>query len=368
MGLSKMAFSLTLAFISLVVNFSQSQDAPLLRKINTTDMGNLPPYFGGDFVHDSTLIHVGGWATRGMKVTAYSGLIFFDISNLSNIHEITRYQSEQTGFYGVDDGPDYLADMKWPFVYLPAENQLEIVDISNPSVPVLVGAYPGIHGGVVLVQKRRALLVSRFTSAIELLDVSDPAQPTKLSSASLPGSMVKIIWDGGNYAYLLIVAGSHFWEGWATYFSVLDLSNPSQIQLISTIETPNANGFNRIGSCLFVNITPINLSIPRHIQVYDISNPSSPVMKEDYQADYSPNTLIPVGEYYIGTDGYSSGLGVYDLDGLFLNQIDCEKSGKTYSFPVWNGKNLFVLHPVTQEISVYETLFPSKISFFGNFR
>jgi hypothetical protein len=91
-------------------------------------------------------------------------------------------------------------------------------------------------------------------------------------------------------------------------------------------------------------------------------------MKEDYQADYSPNNLIPVGVYYIGADGYSSELGVYDLDGLFLNQIDREKSGKTYYYPVWNGKNLFVLHPVTQEISVYEALFPSKILFFGNFR
>lgn len=363
---------LLLTFIlmcGLCIANATANELVLFKKIATPPVANPPAFYAREFVHDSILMVVGGWEDRGMKVNAHAGLILWDVSDPSAIQEQSRYHSTHIGAYAIDDGPIYMADLQWPYLYLPAENQLEIIDVSNPSRPVLVGTYPGIHGGIVCAQDKRALLASRFTREIVLVDIGNPAQPKKLSSVRLSANIVKrIIWDGWRYAYIHLIEGDRPWEGQATYISMLDVSNPSQIKLISSAERPDVLSLIRIRDTLFFIIAPDLFGNPRRIQAYDISRPASPIEIGDYSTSDSPSTLVRVGDYFIGVDGIQSELGVYKLDGFFLNQIDYDDSGKTFYDPVWNRKNLFVLHPYTHEIGIYEARYPSEIPFFEQLR
>ena len=109
-------------------------------------------------------------------------------------------------------------------------NALEIVDISNPAVPVHKGKIVHGVGGALLqgphgvdVSGNYAYVVSAISNALEIVDISNPATPIhKGSITNGAGGAQLYIPNGvavsGNYAY--VVSNSNALE-------IIDVSNPA---------------------------------------------------------------------------------------------------------------------------------------------
>ncbi|WP_414534032.1 LVIVD repeat-containing protein, partial [Dolichospermum circinale] len=78
---------------------------------------------------------------------------------------------------------------------------LQIIDISNPSTPTLVGNYdtPNLAQGVQVIGKYA--YVTDFDSGLQIIDISNPSTPTFVGTYNTPGKAhrLQIV---GKYAYI----------------------------------------------------------------------------------------------------------------------------------------------------------------------
>jgi len=121
-----------------------------------------------------------------------NGLMIFDVTNPANIPPETNY-NPVTNVHGVDVQGDY--------AYVSADTEFEVVDISSPTEPVLVGSLGGFtETHKVFIQGNRVLLTDA-NDKLYLIDISTLSSPTKIGS----GADI----SGGDYAYGLHAEGKY---------------------------------------------------------------------------------------------------------------------------------------------------------------
>jgi len=140
---------------------------------------------------------------------------------------------------------------------------LYVVDISAPSNPVVAGSLS--IGNVMSIYYDNNYIYAANMDAGDdgfmVIDVSDPAHPTKISSlyisqSSMPSDIVK----NGNYIYLAV----------RNAIKVIDVSDPSSPQTVTSIDTVSAMSIDLSGNYLYA----IDRSSKMHI--FDISDPLNP--------------------------------------------------------------------------------------------
>ena len=162
----------------------------------------------------------------------WDGVRIFDISDPSNIVQLSHTMGwTQGGVPGetycyaqaiaVEDNYLYIVD------YGPFSEEdtygLYIIDISDPSSPVLVNRYQGITGHPVDAAVKNSVLYSADGfGGVEAIDVSDPLNPSSLAYVSLPDGATGIAIDG-NFAY----ASNYILGG----VEVLDITKPAEMSL-----------------------------------------------------------------------------------------------------------------------------------------
>ncbi len=179
------------------------------------------------------------------------------------------------------------------YVYLAGyKNGLRIVDVSNPSSPVLVDTFPmGTYVVDVFVSGNYAYVLDSDLS-IKVLDISQPTMPVLIGDFESQTSIADI-WVRGRY---LFCAGP--------FFKVLDISNPSAPREISSIDIGDSGGD------IFVDGNYAYIAGPR-FHIIDISDVTKPVMLSTIDLENFGSVFVS-GSYAYLTDE-NRGFKIFDI-------------------------------------------------------
>ena len=227
-------------------------------------------YGGGDAI---PLLTLRGLATTPFKVvvsgaTAYMyegrenvypfpGLTVIDVSEPSNLRQIGHLEvgSQQTPPGAFDlavSGTTVFLAANWA--------GLQVVDVSNPSQPALIGSWTdGLGNQAYSVAAAGSLVYLAYAgSGLKVLDVSNPSAPTPIGSLGIPTRIVTL---SGSTVYL---QNGH-------RIVVVDVTNPTSPQEVGSVLLPS------LPMSMVVSGTKVYVSTEfSGLQIVDVSNPASP--------------------------------------------------------------------------------------------
>jgi hypothetical protein len=177
---------------------------------------------------------------------------------------------------------------------------LAVFDVSDPGSPSLVSVFetPGSAEGVVL--KENLAVLADGPSGIQVVDVSDPASPVSVGSLET-GDVAEEVALSGDYAYVANASSG---------LQIIDLSDPSSPRLHVSFPTSGyAKGLTVQGDKVLVG----NL-YDASLQVIDVSEPAAPVELADFRYRFpnEPWDVVVEGERAYILD-YFAGILITDI-------------------------------------------------------
>jgi len=181
---------------------------------------------------------------------------------------------------------------------------IQILDISNPTSPSLVGSYDGFFLNIFLLDEY--MYGAGFMSGkLEIIDISDPTSPSLAGSYVSPNeaSGVNSMYVRGNYVYLICSSGaSQESDG----FQVVDISDPTSPSLVGSY------GFLGTNIHVIDNYAYVITGSLGELKIIDISNPNSPSLVAFYDTlGFQYNLDVDSGFTYIANG--SAGLKIIDI-------------------------------------------------------
>ena len=175
---------------------------------------------------------------------------------------------------------------------------LQIVDISNPALPLLVGTYSTGGSATGIYVSGKYAYIAAGSSGIMIIDISNPALPLLVGTYNTSGSATDI-YVSGKYAYVA--------DGSVGGFQIIDISNPASPSLVGTYSTGGTTLSVYVsGKYAYVGDSIFGLFI------IDISNPASPSFVGTYNTSGSANDIYVSGKYAYVADG-ASGLEIINI-------------------------------------------------------
>jgi hypothetical protein len=220
------------------------------------------------------------------------GLRIIDLSDATNPSEVGSYIC--TGRCP----PDYTVAVEvvgnFAYVATGSDGILIIIDITEPSLPQLIGFYdtPGV--GIDLSVQGKLVYFADYYNRLRIIDTSDPVWPKEVGNYETAGSP-RGVTVAGNYAYTA--------EGY-NGVRILDISNPTAPIEVGYYNPPAYAGSNVTiaGKYAYVNGYP-------GLRIIDISNPTSPTEVGEYNYGDGPDVAVEGNLAYLA-DGYA---GLVDL-------------------------------------------------------
>jgi len=219
--------------------------------------------------------HAFGIAAAG--TTAYvadgeAGLEVVDVSNPSSPQIIGNANTPGEAVDVVVSGVmAYVAD---------GPSGLQVINLSNPSAPVIVGAVATPYYASEIDVSGPLVCEVDASADLQVIDVSTPSRPRILGHVDTPGNATDVVMSGS----LAFVTDNDAGAG----FQVVSLSNPHSPAILATLDLPGtANGLALIGSNVYV------ADDTEALQVIDVSNPSAPVIT-GRRYESSPNKYFKI--------------------------------------------------------------------------
>ncbi|GAB4234682.1 MAG: hypothetical protein Kow00121_62400 [Elainellaceae cyanobacterium] len=162
---------------------------------------------------------------------------------------------------------------------------LKIIDVSNPMQPVETSVF--VTGAVEsIVVSGSYAYVPDPINGLQIIDITNPAQPT-LKSSYKPSGAISEVAVVGNYAYLVNEESG---------LTIVDVTDPANPTLKSTFDTPGvATKVTVVGNYALVSDTT-------SLQVIDITNPASPTFVSSYQIAASQAITVINNLVYVTDD------------------------------------------------------------------
>jgi hypothetical protein len=162
-------------------------------------------------------------------------------------------------------------------------NALEIIDISNPAAPVHKGSIVNGAGGAnlygpidVFVKDNYAYVTSAGGYALEIVDVSNPAAPvhTAALTSGFGGARFSQPWAiyvAGNYAYITSTMENSL--------EIVDISDPTNPYHEGSIKNGDGGALLDTPDKVFVsgNYAYVSSGYSNALEIVDVSNPAAPV-------------------------------------------------------------------------------------------
>jgi hypothetical protein len=173
---------------------------------------------------------------------------------------------------------------------------LQVIDISDPTNPSSAGNYDTPGSAYDVAVAGDYAYVADDVSGLQVIDISDPTNPSSAGSYNTPGS-----------AYTVAVSGDYAYVGDGTSgLRVIDISDPTNPSSAANYDTPGtAWGVDISGDYAYVADRASGL------QVIDISDPTNPSLAGSYDTSLAFDVAVS-GDYAYVTD-YNSGLRVIDI-------------------------------------------------------
>ncbi len=221
------------------------------------------------------------------------GVLLIDVSDKQNPTLITTWEPDPA--YNVLVSGDILYTMCSSCT--PSSTGFQLLDISNLPVRTMLGSTSR--------DSREMFKLDHLVyTGFEIIDVADPAAPFEIGELDI--SLTDNLVVANHIAHF--AAGSH---GYHT----VDISNPRDSILLSTITTPGSTtGIDIRGHHVFVTTT-------RDLYIYDSQNPSNPVLLGTVEMDTtagSPTSLFVIGDYAFA--GTGNGIKVVNIED-FANPV-----------------------------------------------
>lgn len=295
-------------------------------------------------------------------VAASPGLIVYDVSDRSAPRELSHLFLDRSGSFLVEVSGHYAYVLSGAIVL--EHSILRVVDVADPAAPRVVGEYADLADarvqGLAVVSPTTIAIANG--GAVDLVDVSDPANPVKSGSAQVTpdpgqivglganGSVVYAPWQGidengspfngfttvdasdptapaildsfdlgaETLPYSVANVGSVVYVGQTPSATVvLDASDPAAIAKIGQFDyvpAPHANVFAR-GNRLFAATGDTQTNGLNNVRVYDVSTPENPKLLQTVSLsctaigmDYDPATSTA---YMPCADATGSGMSTF---------------------------------------------------------
>jgi len=225
-------------------------------------VGNIRKFLNAQTDWENTTILPGTYMCAGIWTTV--GFYIMDVSDPNDIKVAGAHITAAP----IGRQPAIYRKNNHIYVLIPiTTGGLEIVDITNPTAPVLVGTEStSITAQAVRVQGDYAYLLS--TTSIYAIDISDPTTPVVVGTNSPAGMAGINLWVEGNYAYIIDNGVS---------FHVIDIHNPAVIALVTTINggtISNGVDISKYGNYVLVAQGILGSG---GIEIIDVSNILAPV-------------------------------------------------------------------------------------------
>jgi len=180
---------------------------------------------------------------------------------------------------------------------------MQIIDVSDPSIPVLLGYYRGdwIRDVSFMGDARRVVAVG---GNLQVLSVSDPDAPMLLGEYEPDPSNVDYFGVSvvGNWAYAIYFEGYRSVQFFGLH--VLDLSDPTAISLVGSANTGPPNGISVAGDRAYV------AAGTRGLQIVDIVESAAPAIVGSHDA--TAGDVVVIGDLaYVAA--WTDGLRIIDV-------------------------------------------------------
>lgn len=193
-----------------------------------------------------------------------------------------------------------------------------ILDVTDPANPVKVSELStrGLVDAMCFDEATNRLYVTAYFAGFEIWDLSNMAAPVRIGAAPVDGLPRGGIFADGNYAWVVTVA-----DGVNAY----DVTTPSVPQLIGHCAVdPNNFAWNsaKAGDVIFVALTDGGMAM------VDVSVPQSPILTETYSGNVYGVAVASNLAYVVS---YSYGLRILDISDL--SNITLKGSCSIAGFP-----------------------------------
>ncbi|MCB2213522.1 T9SS type A sorting domain-containing protein [bacterium] len=185
------------------------------------------------------------------------GMYLLDISDPDNIEILSKFRPSGGSNRAIVD-----IEVDEDVAYIVREDKLFSVDVSDPAAPQEITYYnfgSESHPSIVL---RGTNLFLTTTYSLQVIDVSNPANPTELDFVATGASNLDV---EGDYAYVTAHSGN---------FHIYDVSNPANVTLVSTTWFDNDRelmSIDVVGDCAYF------MSANDGLLIVDVSDPANPV-------------------------------------------------------------------------------------------
>ena len=225
-----------------------------------------------------------------------------------------------------EDSSRYHLHQSGNFVYMlkpvgyGLHSRIQIYDVSNPQTPVLVkrtGAAlkPIVPGGNNSTDVASISFAGNFAyvqddTGLQVLDISNPRAPVVVGSAETPaGTDFVVVTD--NFAYVL---DRDFNDG--SFLQVIDISNPRSPTLAGSVESPKEADHVMIAGN-FAYILDYDFKKGNSLQVIDISNPHSPYLRGSIDFPGYLSAVALAGNFvYVASNGTFLAVDISNPDSL----------------------------------------------------
>ena len=260
-----------------------------------------------NLTYDNTITIQGKFAYIGSSCSFH----IVDISNPSSPAEVSYISDYYNGTAGM---AKIIASGR--YLYSAQVYGLTAIDAGDPASPKVTWTGPSWWGWDIAQQGKYVYEADGGTGLV-IFDVSNPATPVVKST--LPTGYPSGIAVSGRYVYLV---------DWGTDIKIIDVNNPSSPQVVNTL-MGNYYKIKTSGNYAYAvgNGTGI-------VDVYDISDPVSPVKVGSYASTGSGNIFISGENMYVIADGRLEivGLNFIETPAIYAGNIkagdlDIENNG-----------------------------------------
>ncbi|MCF7804540.1 MAG: choice-of-anchor B family protein [Candidatus Marinimicrobia bacterium] len=204
---------------------------------------------------------------------------------------------------------------------------LEIYDLADPSAPRLVGNFHPYYYHDVYVRNDTAYAAAIQGEGVDIIDVSDKANPKRLAKFNYAGSGAHNVWTttDGKYAFVGDEVGSA--GNWTRVFDISNLNDIQQVSDIIVDSTAVVHNCYIRGDLLYV------AHYTEGVRIWDVSDPTHPEEVGFYDTFYEQNALF--GGCWSVYPYFNSGkIIVSDMQsGLFVLNYNASETGTETTQP-----------------------------------
>jgi hypothetical protein len=270
----------------------------------------------------------------------------------SNSSALVCYQT--VGEINADNYPVSLAvSANYVFVVNEFANSMQVINVSNPSNPSLTSSIETEPNPLSIAISGNYAYVLGNSGSFQIFNISNPSSPS-LAGSLIIGSNPLSFAVSGNYAYVVNYPSNSL--------QILDVSNPSNPSLAGSVGT----GSYPISVAVAGNYAYVVNFLSSSLQIFNVSNPSNPSLASSVGTGSYPNSVAVSANYAYVTGG-SNSLQIFDVS----NPSSPSLAGSVSTDPspaslAVSGNHAFVVSWDTYTLQIFNVSTPSNSNLVGS--